>query len=399
MSWVENVPGVYRQEVVLRPETKLMTGVVGFVGFAEVSGADKTTPVVALHRRDEFAARVTSTPGGYLADAVAGFFLNGGLRCYVACAQLKAADSDTQKAAALLQALEALAPLTDLDLVAIPDVMMIYWPDAEDKLDVIHRLQLALLQHCEVNLGRLAILDALPADTQTVIEQRCRLASGIKEPINGALYYPWIRTDDGRLVPPCGHVAGIYARSDGRAGVFKAPANEEVQGALDLGILVKKAGREKEVINDAPVTPDQAALNRESINCLRALPGRGIRVWGARTLSRDTSWRYINVRRLFLTLQHWLDLNMNWVSFEPNMPMLWIRITREIDVYLNQVWRDGGLAGQTAEEGFYVKCDGETNPPAVREAGQVITEIGLAPALPSEFIVVRIVQHTAVEPR
>jgi uncharacterized protein len=399
MSWTEKVPGVYWQEVAFRPEPKLMTGIAGFVGFADGPGDGKTTPVIALHRRDEFAVRIKGAEGSYLADAVAGFFLNGGLRCHVACARLKADASDRQKADALLKALEALAPLTDIDLVAIPDVMMVYWPGAKEKLDEIIRLQMALLQHCEVNSGRLAILDALPAETQTVIEQRRRIASGAREPINGALYYPWIRTVDGRLAPPCGHVAGIYARSDGRAGVFKAPANEEILGALDLGIRVKKLDREKEVVTDTPVTPDQAALNPESINCLRAFPGRGIRVWGARTLSRDTNWRYINVRRLFLTLQRWLDLNMSWVSFEPNTPVLWIRITREITAYLNQIWSDGGLAGQTAEQTFYVKCDGETNPPEVREAGQVITEIGLAPAVPSEFIVVRIVHHTAVEPR
>jgi uncharacterized protein len=408
MSSIKNVPGVYRQEVVLRPDPRLMTGVAGFVGFAEVSGEEKATPVIALRRWDEFAARIKSAndsnKDGYLADAVAGFFQNGGLHCYIACARLDPAPSDAQIADRLIEALDALAPLTDIDLVAIPDAMMICWlnaknKDAQVKIEAISRIQIAVLRHCELNAGRLAILDALPAETDAVIEQRRSLTAGIKEPANGALYYPWIKVQNGQLVPPCGHVAGIYARSDARTGVFKAPANEEILGALDLGILVKEPTRGMEPSVVAPVTPKQDALNPEGVNCLRAFPGRGIRVWGARTISNDLNWRYVNVRRLFLTLQRWIDLTMGWVSFEPNTPMLWIHIMREIASYLTEIWREGGLAGRTAEQAFYVKCDEETNPREVREAGQVITEIGLAAALPSEFIIVRIVHHTAVEPR
>jgi uncharacterized protein len=408
MSSIKNVPGVYRQEVIIRPDARLMTGVTGFVGFAEVSGEEKATPVINLRRWDEFAARIKSARDGgqasYLGDAVAGFFQNGGLHCYVACAQLDATLSDAQKADRLIEALDALAPLTDIDLIAVPDAMMIYWLDAKNKdakakIDAINRLQVATLRHCELNAGRMAILDALPDETDAVIEQRRSLTSGIKEPANGALYYPWIKVQNSQLVPPCGHVAGIYARSDARAGVFKAPANEEILGALDLGILVKEPTRGKEPSVVAPVTPKQDALNPEGINCLRAFPGRGIRVWGARTISNDLNWRYVNVRRLFLTLQRWIDLTMGWVSFEPNTPMLWIQITREIDAYLTGLWKDGALAGQSAEQAFYIKCDEETNPQEIREAGQIITEIGLAPAQPSEFIMVRVVHHTAVEPR
>lgn len=399
MSLSKNVPGLYRQEVVLRPDPRLLTGIAGFVGFADLSGEEAATPVVALHRRDEFAARIKGAQGGYLADAVEGFFQNGGLRCHVACARFNPTDSDAQRAGRLIKGLESLAALTDIDLVAIPDAMMIYWPDDQKKIDVISQLQIALLQHCGVNPGRLAILDALPATAEVTLNQRRRITSGIKEPVNGSLYYPWIKTYEGRLVPPCGHVAGIYARSDRRAGVWKAPANEEVVGALDLGVLVKKTENKQEMLAGDAVNPDQEALNPEGVNCLRAFPGRGIRVWGARTLSGDPAWRYINVRRLFLTLQRWVDSNMNWVSFEPNTPVLWIRITREIASYLVKMWGDGGLAGQAAKEAFYVKCDAETNPQQSREAGQVITEVGLAPTLPSEFIMVRIVHHTAVEPR
>ncbi len=397
MRSIKKAPGVYIQEAVLRPDPRLMTGVVGFVGFAKLFGEPKTARVFALDRRDEFDARVKSTPGRYLAAAVAGFFQNGGKRCYVACAQFDPARSDAERADALIEALDYLAPLTDIDLIAIPDAMTFYWSSAKDKTKVIDRIQMVMLHHCEVNSGRLAILDALPAAPDAVIDQRRRITSGIMEPANGALYYPWLKVFDtaggGTInVPPSGHVAGIYARSDSRAGVWKAPANEEVLGALDLGIGVRAE------VFDA-VTPNQDALNPEGVNCLRAFPGRGIRVWGARTISHDLEWRYVNVRRLFLTLQRWIDLNMGWVSFEPNTPVLWIRITREIATYLTEMWSDGALAGQTAEQAFYVKCDVETNPQELREAGQVITEIGLAPALPSEFIMLRVVHHTAVEPR
>jgi len=394
MSSIGNVPGVYREEIVLRPALRLTTGTAGFVGFAALAGEETSgPPVAALRRLGDFTSRFKTAAGGYLADAVAGFFQNGGLRCYVACADPAVADA--QKPGALIEALKLLAPVDDIDLVAIPDAMTMYSPNAQDQ-GALDQLQIALLKHCEVNRGRMAILDALPAGTNAVIEQRNRITAGIGEPVNGALYYPWIKTSEGLLVPPCGHVAGIYARSDGRAGVFKAPANEEVLGALDLGVLV--AGRAGQVETDTGV-PDQEKLNPEGVNCLRAFPGRGIRVWGARTLSRDPDWRYVNVRRLFLTVQRWIDLNMDWVSFEPNTPVLWIRITREISAYLMGLWDEGALAGETAEQAFFVKCDGETNPQQAREAGQVITEIGLAPARPAEFVIVRVVHHTGVEPR
>jgi phage tail sheath protein FI len=162
-------------------------------------------------------------------------------------------------------------------------------------------------------------------------------------------------------------------------GVFKAPANEEVLGVLDL---------ETNIDNSI-----QDQLNPEGVNCLRAFPGRGIRVWGARTLSRDPNWRYVSVRRLFLTLRRWIDLNMAWATFEPNELPLWVRIQRELTTYLTTLLRAGALQGATPAQAFYVKCDAETNPPDLREAGQVVTEIGLAPLAPAEFIVVRIIQR------
>jgi phage tail sheath protein FI len=126
---------------------------------------------------------------------------------------------------------------------------------------------------------------------------------------------------------------------------------------------------------------------------VRAFPGRAVRVWGARTLSRAPEWRYVNVRRLFLTVRRWIDARMGWAAFEPNTPRLWIRINRELTTYLTTLWRDGALAGASPAEAFYVKCDVETNPPDRRDVGQVVTEMGLAPSAPAEFVVVRVVHR------
>ncbi len=428
-------PGVYREEIFLKPEAKLPTGVPGFVGFAAAistaeleslpldlkfpdSLKDKAdydadrkllrfvgvmsneerelllgltddeafetavnalfqmsqTAPVALHRKKEFTDKFITQPDSYLGDAITGFFDNGGTRCYVVGIAPK---SDPE--AALKNAVDGLAPLVDLDLVAIPDAMTLRLANKQPDIDAITRVQQHLLEHCARLGNRLAILDALPGDA--VLAQRSSITIGQTEPVNGALYHPWIKIGDREdPVPPCGHIAGIFARTDTKTGVFKAPANEEVLGVLDLAINIDNQIQDQ--------------LNPEGVNCLRAFPGRGIRVWGARTLSRDPNWRYINIRRLFLTLGRWIDVNMPWAAFEPHTPQLWVRIQRELNAYLIQLWRSGALQGETSEQAFYVKCDGETNPPEIREAGQVVTEIGLAPSAPAEFVVVRIVHKT-----
>ena len=253
-------------------------------------------------------------------------------------------------------------------------------------------MQAAALAHCAQHSNRFAILDSVPvASVNDVIDQCKKLAMGQKEPVNGALYYPWLITSvtssKPNPVPPCGHVAGIYARSDARTGVFKAPANEEIFGVLDL---------ESQIDNSI-----QDELNPARVNCLRAFPGRGIRVWGARTVGSvpaDPDWLYVNVRRLFLTLRRWIDLNMEWATFEPNDSRLWVRILRELTVFLTKLQRDGALQGGTPAEAFYVKCDAENNPPEMQDLGQVVIEIGLAPLSPAEFIVVRIVRRAGGAP-
>jgi hypothetical protein len=173
-------------------------------------------------------------------------------------------------------------------------------------------------------------------------------------------------------------MAGIYARSDTERGVHKAPANEVVRGAMGVEVQITKG--------------EQDVLNPIGVNCIRAFPGRGIRVWGARTLSSDASWRYINVRRLFSFVEESIQQGTQWIVFEPNDADLWARIKRDITAFLTMVWRSGAIFGATPAEAFYVKCDAETNPPAVRDLGQVVIEIGLAPVKPAEFVIFRISQ-------
>jgi phage tail sheath protein FI len=210
-----------------------------------------------------------------------------------------------------------------------------------------------------------------------LLEQRRALSSP-----NATLYYPWIlvqpdRRAVARSVPPCGHVAGIYTTTDRRVGVHKAPANEPLQGALDLEVAV---------------TDDlQAALNPVGVNCLRSFPGRGIRVWGARTLSPEAAWTYVNVRRLFLTAARWIELNLADTVFEPNDAALWGRVRRELTAYFEELHRQGALRGASPEQSFYVRCDATTN--SGREPGQIVAELGLAAAAPNEFIVVYVVHE------
>ena len=204
----------------------------------------------------------------------------------------------------------------------------------------------------------------------------------------GAFYFPWIVVTDPFspketvAVPPSGHLAGIYARTDGTRGVHKAPANETVRGALDLTYRITQA--------------EQGELNVLGVNCLRFFPTQGIRVWGARTLADSASeWRYLNVRRLFNMIEESIGQGTRWVVFEPNDMTLWKSIKRDVTAFLTLQWRQGALLGATPEEAFFVQCDEETNPPEVIDAGQVVTVIGIAPVKPAEFVIFRIGQSAA----
>jgi len=313
------------------------------------------------------------SPDSYLAYAVRGFFENGGHWCYVVGLR-----DDT--AGSLEAGLDAIAPLNTIDLVCAPDLAK-----TKDKARLFD-LQQLVVNHCETMGDRFAILDAgydLVSSKYQSNDQVWEQWSEI-DGKNGAIYYPWVKVrefpphKDLLPVPPCGHVAGVYARSDrSRGGVHKAPANEVLEGVVDLERQLTEA--------------DQADLNHKRINCMRSFPGRGIRVYGARTLSGEQAWTYVNVRRLFLTVVRWIDWNMSDIPFEPNEPKLWARVERELHTFFADLYRSGALQGRTPEESFYVKCNAETNPPELRELGQVVTEIGLAPTIPYEFVVVRLI--------
>jgi phage tail sheath protein FI len=203
-----------------------------------------------------------------------------------------------------------------------------------------------------------------------------------------ALFYPWLYIADPltggkKLVPPSGAVAGTFAHTDSVRGVHKAPAGTS-EGYLDSVTGIEK------IITKG----EHDVLNPASINVIRSFPTGGICIWGARTLSADPEWRYINIRRLFLFLEESIDKASQWVVFEPNSPSLWGSVKRNITAFLLRVWRDGALFGSTPEEAFFVKVDEENNPEEVRDAGQLIIEVGVAPVKPAEFVIIRISQKT-----
>jgi len=269
----------------------------------------------------------------------------------------------------------------EVTMICVPDLMAAYERQIID-LDGLKAVQQALVDHCSLMHDRMAILDAPPElGAQEIKEWRVEKAG--YDSAFAALYWPWIEVFDpptGQtiLVPPSGHVAGIWSRNDDTRGVHKAPANEVVRGALGVPTQVTRG--------------EHDLLNPEGINVIRSFPGRGIRIWGARTLASDQSWKYVNVRRLFNYVEESILEGTEWVVFEPNDADLWQRIRRTVTAFLLILWRDGALYGRTPEQAFYVKCDEETNPPETVEAGQVIVEIGIAPVRPAEFVVFRISQ-------
>jgi phage tail sheath protein FI len=278
--------------------------------------------------------------------------------------------------------LQGLAAIEEVSIVCVPDAIAIAGEDNQ----VLMNLQGKVIAHCEAMADRMTLLDT-PADL-TPIEALEWLRGAGLDSKQATAYYPWLEvtnplTELPMLVPPCGHVAGIWARTDATRGVHKAPANEAILGITGLGY--QTTGKE------------QGDLNSAGLNCIRSFPGRGTRVWGARTLSRDPEWRYLNVRRLFNYISDSIMQGTQWAVFEPNDEHLWIQLEIAVGNFLTTTWRGGALFGGTPEQAFYVKCDAETNPPEVIDAGQVVTEIGIAPVKPAEFVVFRISQYSAGE--
>ena len=276
--------------------------------------------------------------------------------------------------------LEGLEVADDVTMVSCPDLMSAYQTGMID-LDGVKAVQLAMIAHCERMGDRMAILDT-PPGLNAQDAKRWRERDTNYDSKYAAVYYPWLRVagPDGTPieVPPSGHLAGVYARSDTERGVHKAPANEVVRGALAAVTQLTKG--------------EQDTLNPIGVNCIRSFTGRGVRVWGARTQSSDPAWRYVNVRRLFNYVEESIERGTQWVVFEPNDAELWARVRRDVGAFLTGVWRDGMLFGATPAEAFFVKCDAENNPPDVRDRGQLVIDVGMAPVKPAEFVVFRFSQ-------
>lgn len=243
-------------------------------------------------------------------------------------------------------------------------------------------VQLMLVAHCENLASRFAVLD-MPRDArkvQDIINHR-----NIFDSHYAALYHPWLEVFDpldkkNIAIPPSGSMLGIYARSDNTRGVHKAPANEVVRACVGLDVQFNKG--------------EQDILNPKGVNLIRAFPGQGIRVWGARTASSNGNWKYINVRRLFIFVEESIKANTNWAVFEPNDEQLWVRVKRTIDVFLAGMWRNGALAGSSTSEAFFVDIGRSTMSQDDIDNGRLICVIGIAPVKPAEFVIFRITQKT-----
>jgi uncharacterized protein len=362
-------PGVYIEEIATsRSIEGVSTNVAAFIGTA--GGGSLHVPVLVTSRL-EFIREFGD--GTLLASAVAGFFANGGMRCFIVrvpAGGVDAAFIGTDGGSGQRTGMQVLREIPEASIVAIPGIASV-------------PVQQALLVLCAELDTCFAILDPpRGATVQEVRGHRVKLSSRVGF---GALYFPWLMVQpSGTLppvsVPPSGHVAGIYARNDILRGVHKAPANEIVEGIAGLSLSVEKG--------------EQDLLNPEGINVIRHLPGRGIRVWGARTLATDPEFRYVNVRRLFIYMEESIRRGTEWAVFEQNGPPLWGRVAQAAESFLFNIWRDGTLMGTKPDEAYFVKCDRTTMTQDDLDAGRLICLIGVAPVKPAEFVIFRIGQKT-----
>lgn len=402
-------PGVYVEEISggSKPIEAASPSVVGFLGVAEKGVVGKPTLVTNWAQYTRLFGGMHKN--GWLGHAVYMFYQNGGTRCYInnlaeppaaapakkdAKADAKGADAKADPKAAEVAKEEfvvknpdnitkliigkdegpgkktglcAFSEISDIAIVSAPGV---YDPAAQD----------AILSHCENERFRVAVLDS-----PETLEKGLNEMPKPRDSQLGAYYFPWVKmydpdNDVDVIVPPSGGVSGLMGRVDGTRGVHKAPANEILRGAIGLKYNLTNV--------------EQELLNPKGINCIRDFPGKGIRVWGARTISSDPEWRYLNVRRLFCMLEKAVQDGTDWVVFEPNTRDLWKKIVRNITSFLLGFYKSGAFFGDSPEEAFYVRCDDELNPPESIDAGNVVCEIGIAPAKPAEFVTFRFTQKT-----
>lgn len=328
------------------------------------------------------SASVVSLADELLKAPNQGFLAGGGDVAGLTASDLEGKQPDPDDINKPALGLGALGEIDDIAILLMPDTVRL--DDGESKVAVD-----ALLSHCQRLRYRMAIVDPPPESSLAEVRRfRSQFDSTY-----GALYYPWIETVDPNrrpepgtpsaklLLPPSGYVAGIYARSDIERGVHKAPANEVVNGMVRF---------------ETNVTFDrQSVLNPEGINALRFFEGRSNRVWGARTMTSDPEWKYVNVRRLFIFLEHSIDKSTQWAVFEPNNERLWFNVRQTIEDFLLVTWKSGALMGTKPEEAFFVRCDRTTMTQNDLDNGRLICLIGVAPTYPAEFVIFRIGQWTA----
>ncbi|MEU8584166.1 phage tail sheath family protein [Streptomyces abikoensis] len=309
-----------------------------------------------------------------LHEAVYGFFANGGSSCYIlrldpAKDLAGEVDGDADKRTGLA----GLKSVPDVNMVAVPDL----WNGEADPGTAATILG-KVIGHCATLRNRLTLCEPPPDTAPNAVPQFLNRLPGpdSDDAAFTALYYPWVEVPgvDGerRTVPPSGHLAGVWARTDAERGVFKAPANQNLRGVASLPTLL--------------TDQRHGELNDKGVNCLRVFPDRGLLVWGARTRSSSRDWRYLNVRRLVSFLSDSIRQSTTWAVFEPNDDRLWATLGHSVVSFLTDQWRQGALLGRTPDEAFYVICDRTNNTSATIDAGKVICDIGVAPVRPAEFV-------------
>ncbi|MGW4891544.1 phage tail sheath family protein [Kitasatospora sp. NPDC004240] len=416
----QNPPGVFVEE--LPSGVRVITGasmsVPAFLGYTKASAHDApdATPKPftdaeraipqKIHSWREFAARYSiegiakdladaTDPAAIhtlqrclpLAEAVYGFFANGGGTCYVVGftgPQNAVSPKDLMGDTEARTGLAGLGSVPEVTMVAVPslwdmtaDVSSEKEAPAPDHAAGISRMA-EVVKHCTEQRNRLAILDPPPGQTPAQVGAFADTLDSTDSDAAAftTLYYPWITVPGvdtvERTVPPCGHVAGVWARTDAERGVFKAPANQNLRGALRL---------QNVLTND-----ENGELNAKGVNCLRVFPDRGLLVWGARTRSATRDWRYLNVRRLVSYLSDSIHQSTTWAVFEPNDERLRATLRHAVTSFLTDQWRQGALTGHTTDAAFYVICDDTNNKPETINNGKVICDIGIAPVRAAEFV-------------
>ena len=283
--------------------------------------------------------------------------------------------------------IDSLANAGDVTIVAVPDLVTVATQqDGSVNLDLWKSVQDSLIAHCEQQANRVTILDPPPGRTVSEVKE-WRSHVAMYDSAFATMYYPWIRiqnpvgteSDRSVLVPPSGHVAGVWARNDETRGVWKAPTNDTIRGCLDLERPISSA--------------EQDLLNPIGVNCIRPFGTRGIRIWGARTLSSDVDERYLNVRRLINMIEMSILEGILPAVLESNDVQLREDVSRTLTRFLTGLWRSGALFGESADLAFFVKCDEENNPSRSIDEGRLVVEVGIAPVKPAEFVLLRISQQ------